>query len=700
MIRHLAVVQYWETNRYPDFVTGQNDLYTDMFSYTSAGSVAGKRFEATREVQGSNGQYAPATIDLDQSFTYDNEGRVTQMAYPPEFLSSAGGGSQAAGPVFNETYDTMGRANGMAGGTTSEVNSVAYNPSSQMTNVCFFGYCDGRTYNSMGQLVEISDPTVHYTYTYPVGANNGKIAQQHNVYTGETISYTYDALDRLTSATSSQNWGTAYVYDGFGNLLQKNVTAGSAPSLVQSVNTGTNQINYVSYDANGNQTVAAYLAGNATVAYDIQNREIQHAGWDHYAYNAANQRVWRLVNNNGTVTEEFYLYGVNGSRVATYTLQFNPPANGYAAYATAAVDDYSVYFAGRLIAHGEPYWYANGPSANGIQAVSTDQVGSVIDDKSLVFGGGDTYQQFYPWGEEKAGSSPNDRVKFATYRRDSESGIDYAWNRYYDNVTGRFLTPDAYKGSADPYNPQSWNRYTYVGDDPEGNDDPTGLEAGAFGNSIGPSAEDCIQDPTLCETDDWGDTGGGVSPTYPAPGSQTTLDYNAIYQAFESSGLGTVSLGPTAGTVDLTLPLGVYALYGNAFMPGMVGAGAGGGSVVLGTGIWEELAAAGPYVLIAGASLGLAYEIWQAMESRRLKKGDPIVVPRVGSAGRDSSGNCVRPPQYKWQAAASAHGSSSGTHWHWIEWDLADPTSCRWFSRRLSGPSDPGPDYILIPGVY
>ena len=101
---------------------------------------------------------------------------------------------------------------------------------------------------------------------------------------------TSDALDRLTAASSNQNWGTAYVYDGFENLLQKNVTAGSAPSLMQSVNTATNQIDYVNYDANGNQTT---LYG-APAAYDAQSRMIQRNGWNHYAYNASKQRVWRL----------------------------------------------------------------------------------------------------------------------------------------------------------------------------------------------------------------------------------------------------------------------------------------------------------------------------------------------------------------------------------------------------------------------
>ena len=101
------------------------------------------------------------------------------------------------------------------------------------------------------------------------------------------------------------------------------------------------------------------------------------------------------------------------------------------------------------------------------------------------------HQQYYPWGEEKFGSSPNDRVKFATYRRDSESLLDYAWNRYYDNTTGRFLTPDSYKGSADPYNPQSWNRYAYGLNDPVGHADPTGLFAPPPGLACAPWDASC-----------------------------------------------------------------------------------------------------------------------------------------------------------------------------------------------------------------
>src|SRR5438270_12491888 len=38
---------------------------------------------------------------------------------------------------------------------------------------------------------------------------------------------------------------------------------------------------------------------------------------------------------------------------------------------------------------------------------------------------------YYPYGDEKGSVSANDRVKYATYWRDGESGLDYAMNRYY-----------------------------------------------------------------------------------------------------------------------------------------------------------------------------------------------------------------------------------------------------------------------------
>jgi len=84
--------------------------------------------------------------------------------------------------------------------------------------------------------------------------------------------------------------------------------------------------------------------------------------------------------------------------------------------------------------------------------------------------------KYFPYGEDRTSppSPPNDQVKFATYTRDSATGLDYADQRYYTPSMGRFMTPDPYSGSEGPTNPQSWNRYAYVAGDPINYQDLTG----------------------------------------------------------------------------------------------------------------------------------------------------------------------------------------------------------------------------------
>jgi RHS repeat-associated protein len=117
-------------------------------------------------------------------------------------------------------------------------------------------------------------------------------------------------------------------------------------------------------------------------------------------------------------------------------------------------------------------------------------------------------------------ATANDMEKYATYTRDTLTGLDYAVNRYYSSIWGRFLSPDPYAGSARLSNPQSWNRYGYVSGDPVSGNDPSGLYLQApAGQGIG-EFMGCIDDPWdgawswLCGA------GGGGFPGFvlPAPG--------------------------------------------------------------------------------------------------------------------------------------------------------------------------------------
>ena len=57
---------------------------------------------------------------------------------------------------------------------------------------------------------------------------------------------------------------------------------------------------------------------------------------------------------------------------------------------------------------------------------------------------------FYPYGEDRGTIQPNDSLKFATYTRDTATGLDYADQRYYANNFGRFMSVDPSARSIEP----------------------------------------------------------------------------------------------------------------------------------------------------------------------------------------------------------------------------------------------------------
>jgi len=107
------------------------------------------------------------------------------------------------------------------------IQSVAYNPASQMTEMVWannandqqdpdaYGYQETherREYNSSNQLTRIDafaigqPNTVDLNYQYIAGQNNGQVASlTDNAGTGRTATYTYDPLMRLASVSGQVN---------------------------------------------------------------------------------------------------------------------------------------------------------------------------------------------------------------------------------------------------------------------------------------------------------------------------------------------------------------------------------------------------------------------------------------------------------------------------------------------------------------
>jgi RHS repeat-associated protein len=220
------------------------------------------------------------------------------------------------------------------------------------------------------------------------------------------------------------------------------------------VNPANNQIQGVSglsYDANGNQNVGTY---------DAENRLSSAQGLT-YAYDAQNERIWSwnggTDGSNNPTGYSVVMYSPTGQKLATYQLT--------------------------------PQWLQGWSPSIWMQValVSSDQYfGSR---RLAVLGQLGSVGTYFPWGEDKGSTNPQNTWSFATYWRDSGTNLDYANNRYYSNAYGRFMTPDPYKASGSPSDPQTWNRYPYAGGDPV--------------NRVDPSGRDYVDpiDPSLCDGD-------------------------------------------------------------------------------------------------------------------------------------------------------------------------------------------------------
>jgi YD repeat-containing protein len=136
-------------------------------------------------------------------------------------------------------------------------------------------------------------------YNFSGTQNNGQIMSMVDARQGgSTVSYAYDSLKRLTSASTS-GWTQAITYDGFSNIATKTVPTGSAEPTFPGANTANNRLTGAAYDANGNMT--GMPRGGPALAYDYENRAksaTMGSFVESYAYDENNRRVEKSNSGN------------------------------------------------------------------------------------------------------------------------------------------------------------------------------------------------------------------------------------------------------------------------------------------------------------------------------------------------------------------------------------------------------------------
>lgn len=437
----------------------------ELYAYNAAGAVTKKRLRLVRLTE---------TVDKDVTYSYGSDGKLSTVLYPGATIP------------YTYTYDAMDRPDKMTGPSTmlgtqtvDHAKDIEYGVAGQMTKIKYLQgelddsamgdgshwaqvyFSELKSYNELFQMIEQTTtgygvPTAaRIGYAYSPDHNNGRIMSRKNFErngaTGETVTYAYDDLNRVTSASSNVGWTQSFDFDGFGNLWSQTMAGGSATPMSVNFNIAKNRIDSSgwSFDLNGNTTVMPTAGGSATMTYDIDNR-MATLGSEEYAYLSDNKRVWK---KSPAGVETVYFYGVGGQKLITYTVQASPFA--------LTSPSMNVYFGGKLI------------RADGA-AVVHDRLGSVVARTTCTV----VKHDYLPYGEEMGTPTSGNVDKFGTYSRDQTSGLDYADQRYFaGTLGGRFLTADPYEASGGAAEPGSWGRYAYVGGDPVNWHDPFGLQA-------------------------------------------------------------------------------------------------------------------------------------------------------------------------------------------------------------------------------
>jgi len=147
---------------------------------------------------------------------------------------------------------------------------------------------------------------------------------------------------------------------------------------------------------------------------------------------------------------------------------------------------------------------------------------------------------YLPFGENNSSDSGISTHEFTGNQRDGESGLDHTLFRKYSSQLGRWTSPDpAGRRAVSLSNPQSWNRYVYVLNNPLNLFDRTGLDDCTTDGGI-PAIAAVRRGHHKPRPLDCGGGGGGI-PTDPGTPTGPTLGGSIDPNA------GNTPLDPNAG---------------------------------------------------------------------------------------------------------------------------------------------------------
>jgi len=452
---------------------------------------------------------ALGSLSFTTAYTYATDGQTASVALPA-IVSEAGSKALGAETVTTR-FDSASVPSWMGGGfgwgtyvADSNVGVDGRVRGLDLGNTygayVTYQYEDGTERLSNISLTRQSYGVgLSFDYGYDAAGNVTSISDQASTLAAQQDNqcFGYDGLNRLEVAWSSASgdcavaqsalttadvggvspYWTEYEYDALGNrtsLVEHAVAGGSATvtdythggsgfgahqlaSLVETVG-GVSAPTAFAYDDAGNRT-SSTTAGDATAYEWDAEGELVGVDDDEYVYDASGSRIVRADESGTTV------YLPAGQEVL-----ISPDGD------VSAKRYYS--FAGQMVAVRESR------GLSGVDSVVLDHQGSVVASVPNTEWAPDSVQivRTDPFGGARGGSDagvPGDK-RFLGLTRDESTGLSLFGARYYDSVTGTFLSVDPV---LDPEIPAQFNAYVYGWNNPVTHADPSGLKPG---KKIGP----------------------------------------------------------------------------------------------------------------------------------------------------------------------------------------------------------------------
>ncbi len=421
--------------------------YTSKYTYNFSGALVEEEYPSGRKVKNefeSDGDLLKVTSQKNPSSVY--------APYASNFSYTASGGISQM-KLGNGRWETA-KFN-----TRLQVEELGLGSSATNASLWKTNYQYGELNTSTGNVDSAK--------------NTGNIARQTLTVPGSSFvqSYQYDSLYRLKVATektgSTQNWTQSWDYDRYGNRIGfaqniLGITDAPNPAIDRDTNRFEENQGFT-YDKNGN------VVGDIDPITSTARL---------FIFNGDNKQ--RQIKRGAEIVGN-YFYDGEGKRIKKQRY-----AGGVLAEETIFV-----YSSGKLVAE-----YSNQVSQTPtIAYTTTDHLGSprIIADQ---FGQVKSRRDFMPFGEDifvnvgaartsalnYSNNSDDLRQKFTGYQKDSETQLDFAEARMYENRFGRFTAVDPLLASGRSANPQTFNRYAYVINSPLSLTDPTGLDPWWRGN--------------------------------------------------------------------------------------------------------------------------------------------------------------------------------------------------------------------------